>query len=155
MSTSFEVWNLLQYMKYMHSTDTDTRTCAVITDKDGALIAGDANHHTDGMEITKANSRRPEKYDYIEHAERNVIYAAARNGTPLTGMHMYIEWFPCVECARAIVQSGIARLYHGSTDGFDIEKYKFDKARNILESGSVELVDWSTEIKEFEGQWTA
>ena len=50
---------------------------------------------------------RPTKYLWMEHAERNAIYNAARCGTPLEGCTIYIELMPCMDCARAIVQAGI------------------------------------------------
>jgi len=53
---------------------------------------------------------RPEKYLWIEHAERNAIYNAARAGTPLQDCTIYVEVTPCMDCARAIVQAGIARV---------------------------------------------
>ncbi|MEX2300551.1 MAG: dCMP deaminase family protein [Bryobacterales bacterium] len=53
---------------------------------------------------------RPDKYLWTEHAERNAIYNAARLGVSLDGCRMYLPWFPCVDCARAIVQCGIAQL---------------------------------------------
>src|SRR5271166_5144739 len=53
---------------------------------------------------------RPSKYLWTEHAERNAIFEAARIGTPLDGCTMYLPWFPCMACARALVQTGIARL---------------------------------------------
>ena len=31
-------------------------------------------------------------------------------GTPLDGCRMYLSWFPCMDCARAIVQVGIVEL---------------------------------------------
>jgi dCMP deaminase len=54
--------------------------------------------------------QRPAKYLWTEHAERNAIYTAARNGVSLAGSRMYLPWFPCVDCARAIVQAGIVEL---------------------------------------------
>jgi dCMP deaminase len=57
-----------------------------------------------------ARHERPSKYLWTEHAERNAIYAAARNGISLAGCRMYLPWFPCVDCARAVVQAGIAEL---------------------------------------------
>jgi dCMP deaminase len=54
--------------------------------------------------------RRPNKYVWTEHAERNAIYHAALVGISLKGCRMYLPWFPCVDCARAIVQCGIAEL---------------------------------------------
>ncbi|WP_158768339.1 dCMP deaminase family protein [Paraglaciecola sp. L1A13] len=53
---------------------------------------------------------RPAKYKWTEHAERNAIYNAARAGISLDGCRMYLPWFPCMDCARAIVQSGISEL---------------------------------------------
>jgi dCMP deaminase len=55
-------------------------------------------------------SERPEKYLWIEHAERNAIYNAARAGTPLEGCTIYVEIMPCMDCARAIVQAGIVEV---------------------------------------------
>jgi dCMP deaminase len=53
---------------------------------------------------------RPAKYLWMEHAERNAIYNAARCGTPLEGCTIYIALMPCMDCARAIVQAGIRQV---------------------------------------------
>jgi dCMP deaminase len=53
---------------------------------------------------------RPTKYLWMEHAERNAIYNAARCGTPLEGCTLYVEIMPCMDCARAIVQAGIREV---------------------------------------------
>jgi dCMP deaminase len=55
----------------------------------------------------EARHERPAKYDWTEHAERNAIYNAARVGSPLYGCSLYATLFPCMGCARAIVQAGI------------------------------------------------
>jgi len=46
----------------------------------------------------------------VEHAERNAIYLAARNGQFTRGAIMYAPWAPCDNCARAIIQAGIQEL---------------------------------------------
>jgi dCMP deaminase len=51
-----------------------------------------------------------EKYHWFEHAERNAIYNAARHGTGLQGCTLYANLFPCADCVRAIIQSGITHL---------------------------------------------
>ena len=53
---------------------------------------------------------RPTKYLWMEHAERNAIFNAARCGTPLEGCTIYIVLMPCMDCARAIVQAGIREV---------------------------------------------
>jgi dCMP deaminase len=69
---------------------------------------------------------RPTKYLWMEHAERNAIYNAARCGTPLEGCTLYVEIVPCMDCARAIVQAGIrqvvvsgARMSQYTSDYYD------------------------------------
>jgi dCMP deaminase len=50
------------------------------------------------------------KYLWSSHAERNAIYNAARIGVSVKGCVMYVPWFPCAECAKAIIQSGICEV---------------------------------------------
>src|ERR1700760_3004859 len=50
------------------------------------------------------------KYIWSCHAEQNAIFNAARVGVALKGCSIYVPWFPCVECTKAIIQSGITEL---------------------------------------------
>jgi dCMP deaminase len=50
------------------------------------------------------------KYIWSSHAERNAIFNAARVGIPLFGCRIYSNYFPCVECAKAIIQSGLSAV---------------------------------------------
>jgi dCMP deaminase len=52
----------------------------------------------------------PSKYAWIEHAERNAIYLAARHGISTEGCAMFVELTPCVDCARAIIQAGVVEV---------------------------------------------
>lgn len=54
---------------------------------------------------------RPEKYFWFSHAELNAITNAARVGTPLDQCSLIVTHFPCMDCARAIVQAGIVKVY--------------------------------------------
>ena len=47
------------------------------------------------------------KYMYVCHAELNAILNSAHNN--LKGARVYVTLFPCNECTKAIIQSGIAR----------------------------------------------
>lgn len=51
-----------------------------------------------------------EKYLWFEHAERNAVYNMARIGVPTVGCRMYVDTFPCADCARAVIQAGIIEL---------------------------------------------
>jgi len=63
---------------------------------------------------------RPGKYFWIEHAERNAIYNAARAGIPIEGCRIFVPWYPCVDCARAIVQCGLIELVAIEPDWQDV-----------------------------------
>lgn len=56
-------------------------------------------------------TQRPEKYFWMAHAEMNVICNAARAGTSLMGASLFTTHFPCMDCARAIVQSGFTSVF--------------------------------------------
>ena len=59
----------------------------------------------------EARHQRPEKYFWTEHAERNLIFNAARNGVRLEGCTLVVSGLhPCMDCARAIVQAGIVEV---------------------------------------------
>ena len=93
------------------SKDRSTKVGAVIVGDDHILRAIGYNGFPRGVD-DEAEDRheRPLKYRWTEHAERNAIYNAARIGVSLDDCTMYVAWFPCMDCARAIVQAGIARL---------------------------------------------
>ena len=50
------------------------------------------------------------KYPYVCHAELNAILNNA--GAPLEGCRIYVALFPCNECAKAIIQSGIREVVY-------------------------------------------
>lgn len=62
------------------------------------------------MEQTPECLERPLKYNFIEHAERNAVLKAAKLGVALEGMQMFVPWFACSDCARAIICSGVRRV---------------------------------------------
>lgn len=71
------------------------------------------------------------KYPYICHAELNAILNNI--GMDLHGCKIYTALFPCNECAKAIIQSGIAEVIYLSdkyagTDTAKASKLMLDKA---------------------------
>ena len=81
-----------------------------------------------------------EKFFWFEHAERNAIYNAARIGTPLDGCTIYINRFPCSDCARAIIQCGIVqRLSVPEKPAFDGKlDHSFDVSETMLAEAGIE-----------------
>lgn len=86
-----------------------------------------------------------EKYFWVEHAERNAFYNAARCGAATDGCTLYVSWLPCMECGRAIIQSGVKRVVvdkAGQTANASAKWYA-DHARieGLLSEGGV-TVEW-------------
>lgn len=74
------------------------------------------------------------KYPYVVHAELNAILNAPT--TKLKNCKIYVTLFPCCECAKAILQSGIKEVYyienkHPNDDTYIAAKILFEKS-NIL-----------------------
>ena len=90
------------------SKDTSTKVGCVIVGLDNDVRAIGYNGLPRGVnDDVPERLARPAKYLWTEHAERNAIYNAARTGAQLKGCTAYMVWFPCAECARALIQSGI------------------------------------------------
>ena len=76
---------------------------------------------------------KPKKHWYFEHAERNVIYACARNGISCDDCTLVVTHWPCCDCTRAIIQSGIKHVVVDSS---------------CLQPEGVFWQKWSTQIHE-------
>lgn len=90
------------------SQDKHTQNGALLRSARGIVIT--AANRLPPIVVTENRLERPEKYMFIEHAERNVIYAAARAGIGTHGATLYCPWFACADCARAIIQCGVAKV---------------------------------------------
>ena len=90
------------------SKDKSTGVGAIIVDDDKRVVSMGYNGFPAGCDDeVESRHERPAKYMYTEHAERNAIYSAARIGISLKECTMYLSMFPCSDCARGIIQSGI------------------------------------------------
>lgn len=69
-------------------------------------------------------SDRPEKYFWFSHAEANAITNAARVGTALDGCSMLVTHYPCMDCARLIVQAGIKHVSVPKPDEVFYERWR-------------------------------
>ena len=92
--------------------------------KDGNIIAFGYNGTPAGMEncCERDGATKPE----VIHAEMNAILKAARSGYSVDGSTLYLTLSPCTECAKLILQSGIARVVYRDqyrrSDGIDFLK---------------------------------
>ncbi len=93
------------------SKDRSTKVGAVIVGPNYEIRSTGVNGFPRGVnDDAEYRHERPMKYKWTEHAERNAIYNAARVGVSVAGCRVYVSWCPCMDCARAIVQTGILEV---------------------------------------------
>lgn len=97
----------------LKSKDESTQIGAVIVGENNQILSCGYNSFPRGAnDNIKERQLRPEKYFWMEHAERNCIYNAALSGVSLKDSKIYLtSGLPCMDCARAIVNSGIKKVY--------------------------------------------
>lgn len=109
-----ELW-FLGLADYASKRSRDaTKVGAVIAGPDFVVRSIGWNGFPRGVDDSiSLRKMRPLKYTWTEHAERNAIYNAARNGVSTVGCMMFAQTFPCAGCARGIIQAGISKFYVG------------------------------------------
>lgn len=93
-----------------HSTDKSRKVGCVLAAADGTTLAEGWNAFPPGVEDRPERHARPDKYDFTEHAERWAVADAASRGVALAGSTAYVPWFPCCDCGRMLVMSGVTKI---------------------------------------------
>lgn len=129
------------------SHDPDTQTGCAFFDEHGRFIAAAANRIPPLITVTDERTTRPAKYSWIEHAERNAIYNHW-NIIDFFRSTAFLNWFPCADCARALVSVHVARLvYLIKPERWTDPRYGFEVSKAILEAGNVELINFEEASK--------
>ena len=110
------------YLASTRSKDPDTKVGAVIVGENKQIISIGYNSFPRNCLDEELPSERPEKYQYMEHAERNAIYNACLNGVSCAGGVMYVPFVPCCDCARAIIQCGIRDVVYDTDYNSECDK---------------------------------
>lgn len=137
--------NYLQWDEYFmgiallsaqRSKDPGTQVGACIVGGDNKILSVGYNGmptgcHDDCMPWDRVGSALETKYLFVCHAELNAILNY--EGATLKGACLYTTLFPCNECAKAIIQSGIKRIVYladkyADTDSVVASKRMFDMA---------------------------
>lgn len=130
------------YREALRSPDPSTQNGAIVLNANGVVIGAGCNTFTEGITVTSDLLERPKKYAFIEHAERNALYTAARlNG--LQPPHIIAAaWASCADCARAIVGMGVKVLVrHVRADDEGRWNESIEWGDQILKAASVEIID--------------
>ncbi len=97
------------------SKDPSTQVGACIVSPENIIISTGYNGmpkgcSDDDFPWARTGEENDTKYPYVVHAELNAILNS--NGRDLRGSRIYVALFPCNECAKAIIQSGIKEVIY-------------------------------------------
>ena len=110
------------------SKDNNTQVGACIVNEERKIVAVGYNGMPTGCNDDdmpwerEGESSLDTKYPFVCHAELNAILN--RNSANLKGCTLYVTLFPCNECAKAIIQSGIKKVVYKSNKYADSESTK-------------------------------
>ena len=118
------------------SKDPSTQVGACIVSRDNRILSVGYNGTPNGFDDIyfpwdREGEELETKYLYVVHAERNAILNYRGNSKDLEGAKIYVDLFPCNECAKEIIQSGIKEVYYlddkyAHTNGVIASKRMFD-----------------------------
>ena len=135
------------------SKDPSTQVGACIVSPDNIIISTGYNGMPKGCsddEFPWDRTGAETKYPYVVHAELNAILNA--NGRDLRDSRVYVALFPCNECAKAIIQSGVKEVvylsdkYAGTAENLaskrmlDAAGVKYSRLRAATKSITIDLV---------------
>lgn len=112
------------------SKDPSTQAGAVIVDNNNVVVGLGYNGWPRGVKESdfpwvREGTFLETKYAYVVHAEENAVYNANKN---VSGCRMYCVLFPCNECAKTIVQTGITEIIYASDKYHDQDVWKASRA---------------------------
>ena len=127
------------------SKDPNTQVGACIVDKNNVILTTGYNGFPKGCsddEFPWDREGEVTKYPFVVHAELNAILNAS--GKDLSGSRLYVALFPCNECAKAIIQSGIAEVVYLYNKYADTPATQ--ASRRMLISAGVKLTQFTASV---------
>lgn len=113
MERPSKIQNLMETAEVIakRSHDAETKVGAVlINNETGAIMATGYNGFVRGAVDSMLPNTRPDKYEYILHAEDNLIANAARHGISMDNCTLICTMSPCKHCMRMLVNCGITKV---------------------------------------------
>ena len=119
------------------SYDPSTKVGAVIVDDKHRVISMGYNGFPRGVrDLSRRYADKETKHLYVCHAERNALDNAPMS---VEGCTMYVALLPCNECAKSIIQNGIAKVITHKPDRED--KFNWEITRTMFREAGVTLYE--------------
>ena len=91
----------------LKSKDPSSKVGCIIVDKNNRVISQGYNGFVSKCDESLMSFDRPIKYNLVIHAEMNAL---ANAGRKISGCTAYLNYSPCENCAKTLLQFGIKRF---------------------------------------------
>ncbi|MCF0106403.1 MAG: dCMP deaminase family protein [Holdemanella sp.] len=142
-----EYFMSMAHLSALRSKDPNTQVGACIVNKEKRVVGLGYNGfpmgcNDDVYPWDREGDALDTKYAFVVHAELNAILNSIQN---LSGCTIYVSLFPCNECAKAIIQSGIRTVIYES------DKYAGTPmniaSKKMFKDAGVELIQFNNTVK--------
>ncbi len=129
------------------SKDPSTQAGAVIVDANNIVIGLGYNGFPRGcgddqLPWEREGEFTENKYAYVVHAEENAVYNANKD---TAGSKIYCTLFPCNECTKTLIQSGIKEVIFASDKYRDLPPWV--ASRKMLDLSGVKYREYRPKFK--------
>ena len=132
-----EYFMAIAKLSAMRSKDPSTQVGACIVSNDNRILSIGYNGAPNGFDDenfpwAREGKNLDTKYPYVCHAEMNAVLNYRGSKKDLENAKIYVDLFPCNECAKIIIQSGIKEVVYlcdkyKDTDGNIASRRLFDE----------------------------
>lgn len=123
MMKTAQLWAEMSYCKRAKVGAVISKNSRPISVGYNGTISGCDNNCEDENNKTKIE---------VQHAERNALDFASKNGLALNGCTLYVTISPCLECSKSIVTCGIKEVVY-------LNEYRDKRGIQFLKECSVEV----------------
>ena len=137
----------IAHVMALRSKDPSTQAGSVIVDPNGVVVGVGYNGFPrgtsdDDLPWAREGEFVDTKYAYVVHSEENAVYNANK---PVAGCKIYSTLFPCNECAKTLIQTGVKEIIYASDKYHDTPAWI--AARRMLDMAGVTYRQYTPEYQ--------
>ncbi|XP_071125338.1 deoxycytidylate deaminase-like [Mytilus edulis] len=140
-----EYFMALCFVSAQRSKDPITQVGACIVNQDKRIVGMGYNGMPDGCSDnefpwTKGDTADTDKHLYVCHAELNAI--ANKIQADIRNCKLFVTRFPCNECAKLIVQSGITEVVYYASKTTDLTSTKEQATSKMFKQAKIDAIKY-------------
>ncbi|XP_068655780.1 uncharacterized protein [Aristolochia californica] len=144
----------IAFMSAERSKDPNRQVGACLVSQNGVILGIGYNGFPRGCSDDKlpwakksqTGNQLETKYPYVVHAEVNAILNT--NHASAAGQRLYVTMFPCNECAKIIIQSGVSEVIYFVEKRFNDSDVAYVASHRLLSMAGVKVRKHQPEMEE-------